>query len=124
LRSGGSADTIDEINILQATKRAFVKAFNGMKTPVTDVLVDAVKDLEINAKQHVFIHGDAISYLIAAASIVAKVARDNYMCKMHEEYPQYGFCRNKGYGTREHIAALREYGPCPLHRKSFIGRIV
>ncbi len=117
-------DVIDQINILQATKQAFVKAFQGMSAKVTDVLIDAVQGLDIPAEQHVFIHGDALSYLIAAASIVAKVARDSYMCQMHEQYPQYGFCRNKGYGTKEHMDALRAYGPCPLHRRSFIGRII
>lgn len=115
---------IDEINILQATKRAFCMAFEGMALPVTDVLVDAVKDLSISARQHPYIHGDALSYLIAAASILAKVERDRYMCEQDALYPQYGFIRNKGYGTPEHIAALKKYGPCPLHRRSFIGGIV
>jgi ribonuclease HII len=95
-----------------------------MSVQVTDVLIDALQGLDIRAEQHVFVHGDARSYLIAAASIVAKVARDSYMRQAHEQYPQYGFCRNKGYGTKEHIDALRAYGPCPLHRRSFIGRIV
>jgi ribonuclease HII len=84
------------------------------------VLVDALEGLNISAAQHPIVHGDALSYLIAAASILAKVERDAYMVRMHEIYPQYGFARNKGYGTAEHIAAIREYGPCPLHRKSFI----
>lgn len=117
-------EVIDEINILQATKRAFCMAFEGMALPVTDVLVDAIKDLSISARQHPYIHGDALSYLIAAASILAKVERDRYMCRQDALYPQYGFIRNKGYGTPEHIEALKKYGPCPLHRRSFIGGIV
>lgn len=67
------------------------------------------------------IKGDATSYSIAASSIVAKVTRDHQMLALHKLYPQYGFARNKGYGTAEHIAALRQYGPCPEHRRSFIG---
>ena len=77
-----------------------------------------------STKQHPLIHGDALSYSIGAASILAKVARDRYMIEQDALYPQYGFARNKGYGTAEHIAALREYGPCPIHRRSFIGHFV
>ena len=99
-------------------------AFFGMTLPVTDVLVDAVKDLDIPARQHPMIHGDALSYSIACASIIAKVARDHYMARQDALYPVYGFARNKGYGTAEHIAAIREYGPCPIHRKSFIEKFL
>jgi ribonuclease HII len=70
------------------------------------------------------VHGDALSYSIAAASIVAKVARDRYMQAQDAVYPVYGFARNKGYGTAEHIRALREHGPCPLHRRSFLKGIL
>ena len=115
---------IDEINILQATKLAFCQAYDNMRIQPTDVLVDAVKDLAISANQHSYIHGDAISYLIAAASIVAKVERDRYMEELDEKYPVYGFARNKGYGTAEHVRALKEYGPCPVHRRSFIRGIL
>ena len=69
-------------------------------------------------------HGDALSYMIGAASIVAKVARDRYMIELDAKYPMYGFARNKGYGTAEHIAALKKYGPCPEHRRSFIRKIL
>jgi len=117
-------ETIDEINILEATKRGFAQAFANIGLPVTDVLIDALRGLDIPARQHPLIHGDALSYSIAAASILAKVARDRYMIEQDALYPQYGFARNKGYGTAEHIAALRAYGPCPLHRKSFIGHFV
>lgn len=83
-----------------------------------------MKGLDIPARQHPIIHGDALSYLIGAASIAAKVKRDEYMIKMAELYPQYGFERNKGYGTAEHIAAIKKYGPCPIHRKSFLCNIL
>jgi len=116
----GWAPVIDEINILQATKRAFAEAFAGMRLPVTDVLIDALSGLNISARQHALIHGDALSYSIACASIIAKVQRDHYMIEQDALYPEYGFARNKGYGSAEHIAALRKYGPCPIHRRSFI----
>ena len=117
-------ETIDEINILEATKRGFKEAFAKIGVPVTDVLIDALRGLDIPARQHPLIHGDALTYSIGAASILAKVARDRYMIEQDALYPQYGFARNKGYGTAEHIAALKEYGPCPLHRRSFIGHFV
>ena len=112
--------TIDEINILNATRRAFKEAFDKLDKKPDVVLLDAISGLDIPAEQHPFIHGDALSYLIAAASIVAKVQRDNYMIEMDALYPEYGFAKNKGYGTAEHIAALKKYGPCPIHRRSFI----
>lgn len=115
-----SPEVIDEINILEATKQAFCQAFAAMELPVTDVMIDALTGLSIPAKQHSMIHGDALCYSIAAASILAKVERDRYMEEQDALYPQYGFARNKGYGTAEHIAALKEYGPCPIHRRSFI----
>ena len=115
-------ETIDEINILQATRQAFREAFLDMPVTVTDVLVDAMKDLDIPARQHSLIHGDALSYSIACASILAKVTRDRYMLEQDALYPEYGFARNKGYGTSEHIMALKRFGPCPIHRRSFIGK--
>lgn len=117
-------DVIDEINILQATKRGFEQAFASIGTPVTDVMIDALTGLNIPAQQHPLIHGDALCYSIAAASILAKVSRDRYMVEMDALYPQYGFARNKGYGTAEHIAALKEFGPTPIHRRSFIGKFL
>lgn len=117
-------ETIDEINILQATRQAFREAFLGMPVPVTDVLVDAMKDLDIPARQHPLIHGDALSYSIACASILAKVTRDRYMLEQDALYPEYGFARNKGYGTSEHIMALKRFGPCPIHRRSFISKFL
>ncbi len=111
---------IDEINILNATKRAFKEAFDKLDKKPDVVLLDAISGLDISAEQHPLIHGDALSYLIAAASIVAKVQRDNYMIEIDALYPEYGFAKNKGYGTAEHIAALKKYGPCPINRRSFI----
>ena len=117
-------EVIDEINILQATKLAFRQAFEAMPVEVTDVLVDALQNLKVSARQHPMIRGDALSYSIACASIIAKVARDRYMNEQDALYPQYGFARNKGYGTPQHIAALKQFGPCPIHRRSFIGGLL
>lgn len=111
---------IDERNILGATKLAFERAFYGMRASCGVALVDAVKGLQIDAAQVPLIHGDAISYLIAAASILAKVERDRYMKELDELYPVYGFREHKGYGTKKHIEALKRYGPCPAHRRTFI----
>ena len=114
-------EMLDEINILNATKRAMETCGAGFEGTF---LVDAVTGLRLPGEVRPLIHGDALSYMIGAASIVAKVARDRYMIEMDALYPMYGFARNKGYGTREHIEALKKYGPCPLHRKSFIGGIL
>lgn len=115
---------IDEINILEATRLAFCEAFAKMRTPVTDVLIDALTGLSIPARQHALIHGDALSYSIAAASIVAKVERDRYMREQDAIYPMYGFAQNKGYGTKQHTDAIKAYGPCPLHRRSFLKNLL
>ena len=117
-------DVIDEINILEATKSAFAQAYNSMNCVCNDVFVDAVKNLKIDANQHPLIHGDAICYSIAAASILAKVERDRFMVRAAEKYPQYGFERNKGYGTGEHIEAIKKFGPCEIHRMSFIKNFI
>ncbi len=117
-------ETIDEINILEATKLAFKQAYEAMPVKPTDVLIDAIRGLDIPARQHPIVHGDALSYSIACASVIAKVGRDRYMIEQDALYPQYGFARNKGYGTAEHMEALRRHGPCPIHRRSFIGRFV
>ncbi len=115
-------DVIDGINILQATRRAMETCAAGFGGDV--ILIDAVEGLRLPCEARPMIHGDALSYMIGAASIVAKVTRDRYMLELDEKYPMYGFARNKGYGTAEHIAALKKYGPCPEHRRSFIGRIL
>ena len=114
-------ETIDEMGILNATRRAMETCAAGFRGIF---LIDAVDRLHLPGESRSILHGDALSYMIGAASIVAKVARDRYMIALDEKYPMYGFARNKGYGTPEHIAALRKYGPCPEHRRSFIGGIL
>lgn len=112
---------IDEINILVATRRAMEQCAGGFSGVF---LIDAVTGLNLPGEARPIVHGDALSYMIAAASIVAKVTRDRYMVALDEKYPEYGFARNKGYGTAEHIQALKKYGPCPEHRMSFIGKFI
>ena len=116
------AEEIDRINILQATMKAMRQAANGAGAGI--YLVDAVQHLGLDGEERALIHGDALSYSIAAASIVAKVVRDREMEELDKRFPMYGFAKNKGYGTAEHIQALREYGPSPIHRRSFIGRLL
>lgn len=117
-----SPGEIDEINILEATRKAMRAA--ASQVPADVFLIDAVKGLGLNGREVPIIRGDAASYSIAAASIVAKVTRDRQMTALDAEYPEYGFARNKGYGTKEHIDALKRYGPCPMHRRTFIGHFV
>ena len=117
-----SAREIDEINILQATMNAMRRAAQGAEANI--YLIDAVKNLGLDAPEVPIIHGDAVSYSIAAASIVAKVTRDRELEELDQLYPQYGFAQHKGYGTAAHIAAIRQYGPCPEHRRSFIGKFI
>jgi len=114
--------TIDEINILQATKLAMRRAVEeaGANTAIGHVLVDAVFIDGLEAPQTNIIKGDTLSVSIAAASIIAKVTRDRMMCRYHETYPCYGFDRNKGYGTKAHYEGLREHGACGIHRESFL----
>ena len=111
---------IDEINILNATRAAMEQCAAVFHPEKGVILVDAVANLRLPCEDRVLVHGDALSYMIGAASIIAKVTRDRYMIELDEKYPQYGFARNKGYGTAEHIAAIRKYGPCPEHRMTFI----
>ena len=116
------SDVIDEINILNATRRAMEECASG--APAGIFLIDAMDGLRLPAEARAIVHGDALSYMIAAASIVAKVHRDRLMEEMDARYPGYGFSRHKGYGTAEHIRALKDFGPCPQHRRSFIGKIM
>ena len=116
------AATIDRINILNATKQGMLECIDGLKK-ADCVLIDAVK-LQTTARTLSIIHGDALSYSIAAASIIAKVTRDRLMLEYDKQYPQYNFAMHKGYGTVEHIKLLKKYGPCPLHRRSFIKNFV
>lgn len=111
---------VDEINILNATKSAMAEAVKNLKLTPDVLLIDALSLPEVDIEQKPIIKGDEKSITIAAASIVAKVMRDEMMYKYALEYPQYGFDKNKGYGTGEHIDALKKYGPCPIHRRSFI----
>lgn len=113
-----SPEEIDRINILEATKKAMREA--AAQVPADVFLIDAVTGLGLNGQEVPIIKGDATSYAIAAASIVAKVTRDRQLIELDKQYPEYGFARNKGYGTPEHIAALKAIGPCPAHRRSFI----
>lgn len=119
-----SHEVIDEINILQATYRAMREAIDMMEIKPDQILVDAVHIPGITIPQRGIIKGDAKSISIAAASIVAKVTRDRMMTEMDARYPGYGFAGNKGYGSAEHIQAIREKGPCEIHRRSFIHSFV
>ncbi|OQA24322.1 MAG: Ribonuclease HII [Firmicutes bacterium ADurb.Bin354] len=119
-----SHELIDEINILQATYAAMREAVSKLD-PAPDLLLnDAVKIPELTMAQVPIIKGDTLSASISAASIVAKVTRDRMMVKYDEIYPEYGFAKNKGYGSSEHIEALKKYGPTPIHRRSFIKNFV
>ncbi len=115
------ANEIDQINILQATKKAMRLAIEKLDPRADFILIDAVRLEHVSLPQKSIIHGDAISASIAAASIIAKTYRDNLMKEMCLIYPEYGFSRHVGYGTRAHFAALREHGACEIHRKSFRG---
>ena len=117
-------EVIDGINILQATYSAMRKAISSMNPAPDFLLNDAVTIPGTELPQCPIIHGDASSVSIAAASIIAKVTRDRMMQEYDTVYPEYGFARNKGYGTAEHIAALKKYGPCPIHRRSFISHFL
>lgn len=122
---------IDEINILQATKKGLTMAIKDMESKLKNkpelgiekpdaILVDALTKIDTDGIPYKsIIHGDAISYSIACASIIAKVTRDRIMRQWDEVYPEYGFSKHKGYGTASHIEAIRKYGICPLHRTSF-----
>lgn len=111
--------TIDEINILEATKLGMKKAIETLAIPPEIVLTDGNMTIDTHFPQHSVIHGDALSYSIGAASIIAKVYRDNLMDEFAKTYPQYAFDKNKGYGTAAHIQGIKEYGLCPIHRRTF-----
>ncbi|MEG0075645.1 MAG: ribonuclease HII [Eubacterium sp.] len=116
-------EEIDQMNILNATKNAMENAVNAMKVVPDLLLIDAVT-INTKVETRAIIHGDAVCYSIAAASIVAKVYRDKLMKKYHEQYPEYGFDRNMGYGTAEHIAAIKAHGITPIHRLSFVKNFI
>ena len=119
-----SWERIDEINILNATYEAMRQAINNLGVKPDILLNDAVTIPMVDVKQVPIIKGDAKSASIAAASIVAKVTRDAMMVEYDKQYPGYGFAGNKGYGSAEHIAAIKQYGPTPIHRQSFIKNFI
>jgi ribonuclease HII len=111
--------TIDAINILQATHRAMNQALAQLTPPPEHVLVDGLPVKSLRFPQTAIVEGDAKSYSIAAASVIAKVTRDRQAAEWHRQWPEYGFTAHKGYGTPQHLQALRQHGPCPIHRRSF-----
>jgi len=115
---------IDKVNILNATKLAMIKAVNALNPAPELLLIDAVHLNEVNIKQQAIINGDNLSISIAAASILAKVTRDRIMEELDLIYPLYGFGKHKGYGTKEHIDAIKKYGICPIHRISFVRKFI
>lgn len=113
-------ETIDRINILEATFLAMKQAIGSLKQKPDHVLVDGKFVIpNYSGQQTAIIDGDALVFSIAAASIIAKVTRDRMMLKIHEKYPQYGFDKHKGYGTKQHMEAIERFGPAPIHRMSF-----
>jgi ribonuclease HII len=116
-------DVIDELNILAATRLAFKRAIDSMEITPDYLYTDMIDKLDIALPWTPIVKGDAQIYSVAAASIVAKVTRDRIMREYDKLYPEYGFVRHKGYGTAEHMDAIRKYGPTPLHRRSFIKKL-
>ena len=115
-----SHEEIDEINILQATYLAMERALAQLVVTPQQVLIDGNRTKDFGLPVKTVVHGDSLSMSIAAASVLAKVTRDDLMLEMAKEYPQYGFEIHKGYGTKAHYEALRTYGACPIHRNSFL----
>jgi ribonuclease HII len=114
-----TVEEIDRLNILQATLLAMKRAVEGLRLKPTKVLVDGNRLPMLSVLAEAIVKGDALVPCISAASILAKVYRDRWCCEYHLQYPQYGFAGHKGYGTAEHLAALRRHGACPQHRRSF-----
>ena len=114
-----SVDEIDRLNILHATMLAMQRAVAGLQMPPDEVWVDGNRCPDWGWRSQAVVKGDDKVAAIAAASILAKTARDQFMCRLHEEYPAYGFARHMGYGTAAHMAALQAHGACPQHRRSF-----
>ena len=115
-----SEQEIDEINILQATFLAMERAMQKLTVRPQLALIDGNRAKDFGLPVRTIVHGDSLSASIAAASILAKVTRDRLMEELDGEYPQYGFAVHKGYGTKRHYEALREFGPCPIHRRTFL----
>lgn len=110
---------IEQINILQATHRAMNMALSGFSPLPQHALVDGLPVKTLCCPQTAIVDGDCLCYSIAAASIIAKVTRDRMMCELHKRFPMYGFAEHKGYGTPDHLAALKQHGPCEIHRMTF-----
>lgn len=117
-------EEIDKVNILQATFLAMRRACNGLGVPADGALVDGNRDPLLNVPTRLIVGGDALSASIAAASILAKVSRDRLMLELDRLYPEYQFAKHKGYGTALHRELLHRYGPCPIHRKTFLKKIL
>ena len=113
------ASEIDRINILQATLSAMSMAVSNLSPQPDYILIDGIHTINTSIHQETIISGDSLSLSVAAASIIAKVSRDHIMDRYHVLYPQYNFVKNKGYGTKEHREAVKEYGRCKIHRRSF-----
>ena len=120
----GSVDDIERYNILNATMRTMSKAVKALTLTPDIALIDGNKTPNIDIPAKAIVKGDSHSANIAAASILAKVTRDRLMYEYDAKYPHYGFAKHKGYGTAEHIAAIKEFGPCPIHRMSFISKFI
>ena len=115
---------IDEINILNAARRAFAEAYGGLDRKAAHVFCDRICGIEIDTPYEEITGGDRLCYSVAAASIVAKVTRDEIMCGYESVYPEYGFARHKGYGTKAHRECIEKYGACAIHRMSFLKKIL
>lgn len=116
-------EEIDAINILQARMLAMERAIQGLSIPPDLALIDGNRSQGITTPNQTVVKGDSKSASIAAASILAKVCRDRHMVEMDRQYPQYGFAQHKGYPTKLHYERLRQYGPCPIHRKTFLTKL-
>lgn len=116
-------EEIDAINILQARMLAIERAIQGLSIPPDLALIDGNRSQGITTPNQTVVKGDSKSASIAAASILAKVCRDRHMVEMDRQYPQYGFAQHKGYPTKLHYERLRQYGPCPIHRKTFLTKL-
>lgn len=119
-----TVEEIESMNILNATMLAMKRAVEGLDVPADYAYIDGNRTPELSIPSQYIIKGDALSMSVAAASILAKVSRDRLMLQYAKEYPQYHFEKHKGYGTKVHTEALREYGPSPIHRMSFLGKIL
>jgi ribonuclease HII len=115
------AQEIDELNILRATLLAMERALAALESKPDFLLIDGITPLQLTIPQRTIVKGDSLSLSVAAASIVAKVTRDRQMMEWDERYPGYGFCSHKGYGSKDHLAAIARLGPCPIHRVTFRG---